>query len=216
MSWRAVIFDLDGTLLDTIEDIAAAANHALARRGFPPCDLSDYRRFVGEGARVLISRVLPESARGEESVRASLADFMEEYARSWYVRTLPYQGIAAMLEDCAQKKIAMGVLSNKPHELTVKCVEAAFGHKRFKIVLGQRPQVPRKPDPAGAFEAARSLGVEPRETLFVGDSAIDMQTARAAGMRAVGALWGYRDREELLAAGAQELAAHPTDILRLI
>lgn len=216
MPFRAILFDLDGTLLDTLDDIAAAANRVLATRGFPTHPHSAYRMFIGEGVARLIARVLPEAHRDPPTVQACVDAYAQEYARGWKDRTQPYAGVPELLDALVARGLPLAVLSNKPDAFTQQCVREWLAKWTFAAVLGASDAFPRKPDPAGALETARRLGVSPADCLYVGDSGVDMQTARAAGMGAVGALWGFRDKEELLSAGAQVLIERPGEVLDLL
>jgi len=213
MPQKAIIFDLDGTLLDTLEDLADATNTVLSRRDLPPHPVNAYRRFVGSGARELIRRALPPDQRTDAIIRECHRDFMEVYACNWNTKTRPYPGIPELLDRLAERKIKTAILSNKPHNITVKTVETLLAPWHFEIVLGQRDGIPRKPDPAGALEIAHKFGKSPAEVLFLGDSDVDMRTSANAGMFAVGATWGFRSEEELLGAGAQALAKRPQETL---
>jgi phosphoglycolate phosphatase len=216
MRYKAVLFDLDGTLLDTLEDIAGAVNRALATLGFPPHPKEAYRHFVGEGIVVLAQRVLPKDRQGEADVQACLSAITREYGSGLLVKTMPYKGIPELLHALGGKKIPCAIVSNKPHDLTLRSVDVLFKGVAFGAVLGERKGVAPKPDPAIALEAASLLGVKPETCLYVGDSGIDMQTAVAAGMFPVGALWGFRGREELLANGAKALIEHPMELMTLL
>ncbi|RUA00737.1 MAG: HAD family hydrolase, partial [Deltaproteobacteria bacterium] len=197
--YKAAIFDLDGTLLDTLEDLAAAANRMLDSYGYPVHPIDSYRHFVGEGAARLVHRVLPRKSISKAVEKECLASFLDDYRRHWRTRTCPYPGICDMLDALTARGMRMAVLSNKPHEITVQCVRHFLGKWSFQTVLGQRPQVPKKPDPAGALEIASLMNLSPSAFIYMGDTAIDMQTARGAGMFAVGVLWGFRPAEELQA-----------------
>jgi phosphoglycolate phosphatase len=212
----SVIFDLDGTLLDTLEDLGDAVNRVLAARGFPTHPIESYRYFVGDGSAVLVERALPASVRSSEIYREILAAFLADYDQSWKIKTRIYDGIPEMLDSLTAQGIAMSVLSNKPHPFTVECVRELLSKWRFVSVLGLRPEVPRKPDPAGALETAQLLGVAPERILYLGDSGTDMKTAVAAGMFPAGALWGFRTREELMASGAAAVIQHPEELLGLL
>lgn len=214
--YQAVIFDLDGTLLDALDDIADAANRVLARRGFPTHPLDHYRFFVGDGSKVLMTRALPQKERSPNNIHSCFEGFRAEYRQNWNVKTKPYAGVIKMLNQLAVKNVKLSVLSNKPHEFTRKCVAKFFSHWNFAMVCGQRESIPMKPDPQGALEIARLLGINPAEFLYLGDSAVDMQTALAAGMFPVGALWGFRSAEELQRSGAGILIENPTDLIDLI
>jgi phosphoglycolate phosphatase len=216
MRYKAVVFDLDGTLLDTLADIAGAVNRALASLGLPPHPIDAYRHFVGEGIVVLAQRVLPANRKSEADVKACLYAITREYGSGLLVKTRPYAGIPELLDALARKKILCAIVSNKPHDLTLRSVDALFKGVKFGAVLGERKGVAPKPDPAIAFEAASLLGVAPLQCLYVGDSGIDMQTAVAAGMFPVGALWGFRDKEELVGNGAKALIVHPSEVLGLL
>lgn len=215
MPWQTVLFDLDGTLIDTLDDLADSINRVLAARGYPLHPTDAYRYFVGEGARVLVERALPAAARTAANVDACLAAFREDYARNWLVKTQLYPGIPALLDGLTARGIGLSILSNKPQRNVRDLVDALLGRWTFDQVLGQREGVPTKPDPAGALEVARALQVNPAEVLFLGDSGVDMLTAVAAGMYAAGALWGFRDADELLTAGAQVLLPNPPAVLDL-
>lgn len=214
--FSSVVFDLDGTLLDTLEDLGDAVNRVLVDHGFPAHPMDAYRYFVGDGSAVLIERALPESARGSDVYRECLAAFMADYDRSWKVKTRLYDGISEMLDSLTALAIDLAILSNKSHQFTVNCVRDMLSKWRFKAVFGLREDVPRKPDPAGALEISRLLGEAPDRMLYLGDTAIDMQTAVSAGLFPVGASWGFRTREELLENGAKALIDHPRELLHLI
>ena len=216
MNFRAILFDLDGTLLDTLADIAESANQVLAARGCATHPIDAYRDFIGDGVVHLFGRALPEDRRGEEIVAECVSSFRERYAEIWNVRTRPYEGVAELLDAVTARGLKMAILSNKPHAFTRRCADAYFSAWPFQAVLGQRDGVPRKPDPAGALLLAEELGVEPGECVYLGDSGSDMQTAVAAGMYPAGALWGFRTAEELTAAGAKTLLERPGELLDLL
>jgi phosphoglycolate phosphatase len=216
MHYQAVLFDLDGTLLDTLDDLALAANRVLAGRNLPGHPVAAYRTFVGDGLQTLIERILPEDRRDPVLVKEAMAAFEVEYARQWHVHSSPYPGIAALLDRLTAQGIRMSVLSNKPDAFTRLCVQHLLPDWHFHPLLGQRPGVPKKPDPAAAFDIARLLDLPPSSVLYVGDSGVDMCTARSAGMDAVGVLWGFRDADELCQAGARHIVAHPEELLPII
>ena len=216
MTYSAVLFDLDGTLLDTLADIGGAVNTALASLGFPQHPLPAYRYFVGEGIEVLAQRVLPQDRRTDADVAACLAAINREYGAGLLVKTKPFDGIVEMLTQCARKKMKLAVVSNKPHDLALRSVAAHFAGDLFAAILGERKGVPTKPDPSIALEAAKILSVNNDHCIYVGDSGIDMQTAVNAGMYPVGVLWGFRDADELLACGAKTLITKPMDLLGLL
>ena len=210
MGSRAVIFDLDGTLADSLGDIASAMNRTLQAHGFPVHPVSAYRTFVGEGVRKLVERALPP---GTEQMReAFIADYQADYAEHLLDATRLFPGIPEVLDGLQRAGVPVGVLSNKPDAPTRRLVEALCSRWRFGAVVGERPGVPRKPDPASALALADALGAPPEAVAFVGDTAVDMLTARAASMRPVGVLWGFRPKEVLAtgaeAAGTAEELAH--------
>ena len=216
MQFKAILFDLDGTLLDSLEDLGNSVNRLLAERGFPTHDLDRYRYFVGDGAMMMITRALPKQKRKNDVIQACVHAFQKDYSQNWNVKTSLYDGIAEMLDELTALKLKLAVLSNKPHEFTKQCVDALLSSWRFKIILGQRDEVPRKPSPEGALEIAEYLNTKPENILYLGDSAVDMQTAVAAGMFPVGALWGFRSIKELKDAGAKALIERPLEILSLL
>ena len=209
---RGVSFDLDGTLLDSLCDLAAAMNRTLAARGFPTHPLDAYRAFVGEGVQKLAERALPKEKQGERV--ALVAAYQADYARHLTDDTRPYPGIPALLDALAARRIPTAVLSNKPDGPTRQLVEALLGRWSFRVVTGERPGIPRKPDPAAALELAEAMGLPAHEVVFVGDTLVDITCARAAGMRPVGVLWGFRP-QEVAASGATTLR-HPEELLPLL
>ncbi|MGI9243625.1 MAG: HAD family hydrolase [Verrucomicrobiales bacterium] len=212
----AAIFDLDGTLLDTLGDLADAVNVALAANGYPQHSEAEICSYIGDGAQMLIHRALPDGVGDQPGKLAEcLASFESHYGEHYAQRTRPYLGIPELLSSLHERGIPLGILSNKPHVFTLQCAETYFGTAgvTFQVVLGQREGIPKKPDAAGALEAAAMLGVAPGECLYVGDSAVDMQTATAAGMFAIGVGWGFRPVEELYQAGALVVIESPADLL---
>jgi len=216
MQPRAILFDLDGTLVDSLADIADAVNRVLKAHGFPIHPLQAYRHMVGDGVHTLAWRALPESDRDGPTVSRVVADLQEDYGRNWAVKTRVYDGVPALLEGLAARNLPVAVLSNKPDGVAARVVERFLPGVRFHSVMGLRPGVPRKPDPTSALELAAGMGVEPRDCWFVGDSLVDMRTARAAGMTPIGVLWGFRERAELEENGAAALVAHPEELLALL
>ena len=214
--YSAVLFDLDGTLLDTLVDLATAANRALAALELPVHPVDSYRYFVGDGLHVLMERILPPGqvfgARTTELTKI----FQQEYARNWNNQTKPYPGVPAMLDALSGLGMPMSILSNKPEDFTRLCVEQLLPRWTFSPLYGQRPGVPKKPDPAAAHAIARFLQLPPATVLYVGDTAVDMQTAKAAGMDAVGVLWGFRTPDELKQAGARYLITQPDELMQII
>lgn len=202
MATKLVIFDLDGTLLNTIGDLAEAANHMLALRALPQHDYATYCTFVGNGIMRLVERALPEELRTTEYVAEARRDFLAYYIDHIDRKTTPYEGIPELLSTLQARGIRLAVASNKFQAGTEKLIRTFFPDVRFEVVFGQRPDVPLKPDPAVVEEILACTGVAREETLYVGDSGVDMLTAHAAGVRAVGVSWGFRQRRELLDARA--------------
>jgi phosphoglycolate phosphatase len=215
MKFKAIIFDLDGTLLDTLEDLADAGNRVLAEAGLPVHPVDSYRYFVGDGLVALIQRILPEDMQSEVHIQRMSLAFRGVYAKNWNAKTGLYNGIDSLLNGLQENSLPMNVLSNKPHDFTVICVQEFLGEWTFSHVLGNREDLARKPDPAGALEIAGKLGIDPSEIVYLGDTATDMKTAVAAGMYPVGALWGFRTADELDKCGAARLVAHPEEVLEL-
>lgn len=217
MRYKAVIFDLDGTLLDTIGDLAGSMNIVLERFGFPGHDVETYKTYVGDGLAMLVLRALPEDAREDDGLGALCIEAMrEEYHRRRKETTGPYTGVPELLDGLTARQVKMAVLSNKPHGPARLLVEELLPRWRFDAVVGESAETPRKPDPAGALAIARSLQLPAGAFLFLGDTGIDMRTATAAGMYPVGALWGFRTADELLATGARNLIRDPRELLSLV
>jgi len=215
MLYRAVLFDLDGTLLDTLKDIADATNRALVQLGFPGHETDAYRHFVGEGTDVLAFRALPENKRDAATVSKLLDRIFKEYFLRWDKNTRPFSGIPELLDGLTSFGIRLAVLSNKGQSFAEMTVLKLLPKWHFEVVIGASSSIPKKPDPAGACQIANRMRLALGEFIYVGDSAIDMKTAVTAGMYPVGVLWGFRTAEELLAGGAKTLVQRPQDVLRL-
>lgn len=213
MRFKAILFDLDGTLIDSLPDIADCCNRLLAARGYRTHPYDDYRYFIGDGVKNLLLRALPREAHAEFMLAEFSAAYHAEYARNWNVKTRRYDGIDELLGEARSRGLRMAILSNKPDEFTRDCVDYFLPRHSFEIVLGASARFPRKPDPAAALHIADSLGLRSEEFLYVGDTATDMQTAVAAGMYPVGVLWGFRPADELTSAGARELVSSPKELL---
>lgn len=213
---KLVIFDLDGTLLDTIGDLAASCDAVLAMHSLPRHTYNEYRMMVGRGILRLVEAAIPEHLRTAEFVETVRADFVKYYLEHIDEHTLPYDGITDLLQQLAASGIAVAVASNKFQAGTEKLVRRFFPDIPFAAVLGQRPPVPLKPDPHIDLEIMAAAGVRPAECLHVGDSGIDMLTARAAGIRSVGVTWGFRTREELVENGADAIIDRPSELSAIL
>jgi phosphoglycolate phosphatase len=210
MRVRGIVFDLDGTLVDSVDDIADALAGALADRGLPPVTTELVRDWVGGGARSLVARAAPAG-----DVEAVLARFEARYAAAPVSRTILYDGISVVLDRLAAAHRVLAVLTNKPHKIAVQVCETLLARWPFATVLGHRPGVPLKPDPEAAWMVAAELGVPPEACALVGDAPSDLETARAAGMMPVAVTWGYRPRSELIAAQPALLVDDPAELQSL-
>ncbi len=210
------IFDLDGTLTDTLASIAYFVNAETAKHGFPAIPVDRFRYFAGNGAATLIRRSL--AFHGVEDPvleKHILADYTAAYDADFLYLTKPYGGITEMVQELKRQNILLAVLSNKPHRTAEKVVTHFFGSGTFAQVLGQREGIPIKPDPAGVYEIMKLLPYTKDECLYIGDTAVDMETGAAAGLTTVGVLWGFRERTELEEAGATHIIAKPAELLPL-
>jgi phosphoglycolate phosphatase len=213
---KAVLFDLDGTLLDTLSDLATSMNSVLARFDFPTHPREAYRYFVGDGVEALARRVLPEERRTPATVRRCVEAMRAEYQEHWADTTKLYQGIPELLDALAGRGLRLNILSNKPDDFTRLTVDHFLPRWPWSQVRGVSPETPPKPDPRGALAIAEQLGLEPRQFLYLGDTNTDIKTALACGMYPVGALWGFRTATELTEAGAKALLENPEQLLEMI
>ena len=212
--FKYVFFDLDGTLLNTIDDLAAAGNYALTQQGFEPYPVERYKYFVGNGIPKLIERILP--AGSSPGLREKTHDlFAEYYGAHSEDMTRPYDGIAALIGQLYDNGIRTAVITNKDHIFAGELIRRYFG-ERITAVYGSVPGVPHKPDPQIVNRAISELGAARDEILYVGDSGVDMQTAKNAGLVSAGVLWGFRKREELTENGAMHICERPEDIAELV
>lgn len=214
---KACIFDLDGTLTDTIESLTYSVGETLKEMGLPPITKEQCQSFVGNGARVLLDKSI-RAAGDSKALR--LEEAMEIYGRIFdencTYHVTPYEGVEEMLRGLKEKGIRLGVLSNKPHRQTVKVVREIFGEDVFDFAQGQQEQVPRKPDPAGVLCLLEKMQAAREECLYVGDSEVDIQTGRNAGVRTISVTWGFRTREVLVAAGAGTIIDRPEELLQSV
>lgn len=216
MKPKAVIFDLDGTLLDTLKDLGTAVNTVLKNNGFPIHPLGAYRYFVGSGVGYMLEQALPSSERGPENIQKYVDAFSVYYTVHWADFTRPYKGISDMLHKLTVSGVPISVLSNKPHNFAKKCVATLLGDIPFSFVWGHKDEYPRKPQPDSALALSGLLGLKVDEIMFVGDSDIDMQTATRSGMYAAGVSWGFRTVDELEKNGAKTIFNKPLEIINFL
>lgn len=210
---KGVVFDLDGTLANSIEDIADSMNIVLSEKKFPTHDYDTYKTFVGRGLKSLVKKALPDSEIDEATLEACFNRMMSVYDENCVVKTYLYPGIAELLTELQKRNIKIAVFSNKANELTQKVVKVLLADRPLEMVIGAGGDIPRKPDPTGALLISEKMGIAPEELMYVGDSGVDMQTAKNSGMCAAGVLWGFRGMEELLENGAEILVENPIDLL---
>jgi phosphoglycolate phosphatase len=217
MTIRGIIFDLDGTLIDTLEDIADAENRTLAELGLPPLAVDKFRWIVGGGADNIARKLLPSDLQAEQDINSFVERFRFYYQQNWHSKTKPYADIPELLKILRQKKIPMAVLSNKPEEFALNIVQFFFPESTiFTHVYGQKQGVPTKPNPVMALQIAEAWMLKPEQVGFLGDSDVDIMTAHNAGMISIGAEWGFRGKEELVLSGAQILLKQPLDLLNYL
>jgi phosphoglycolate phosphatase len=207
-----LLFDLDGTLIDSLADLAEAVNRMLDDHSYPRRELSLFPEYIGDGMRVLVQRALPDDVTDDAVIDRCVLDYQAHYETLWHDQTVPYPGIVETLAELRRRGVAVGVLSNKPQHFTELCC-AHFFPGCFDLVLGAREAVPRKPHPGAATGVAEHFGVALSEVAYVGDSGIDMEFAARAGMHGIGVRWGFRSEAELLAHGARQLISTPDELL---
>lgn len=213
---KLVIFDLDGTLLNTIEDLGNAANYALSQNGYPTHSLASYPFFVGNGVRNLIRRALPDDMRTDSIIDSLLKDFKEYYNEHNTDCTKPYDGIEELLRNLQDNGVKMAVASNKYQQATEKIIASYFGDIDFVAVYGQRDGVNVKPDPSVVFSILADAKVPKSDVLYVGDSGVDMETARRACVDSVGVTWGFRSEKELNEYHADQIVNKASDIFDIV
>lgn len=215
--FKAAIFDLDGTLLDTLETLAHYCNRTLETFGLQTYPKADYRYMVGDGAKMLVHRMLAgQNADSEEMFEKAYRHYIDTYNSDKLFKTEIYEGVPMLLNGLRERKVKVAVLSNKPHEATVPILKHFFGETTFDEMRGAMEGVPLKPDPTAALQIAEKLGVLPEECIYVGDTAVDMETGKRAGFFTVGVLWGFRDETELREGGADCIVSTPEEILECL
>jgi phosphoglycolate phosphatase len=210
---KAVLFDLDGTLLDTIDDIADSANYTLERFGYPTHPVGAYRYFVGQGADCLLGAIVPDSARTPENMSSLKKVYVERYNAHSLDKTRPYDGIAEAVDKLREAGLKLAVISNKPEEATKSTVLSTFPEGMFDFIAGAKPGVPLKPDPAIVRIVLEAFGISPDEAFFVGDTSVDLATAKNAGCPSIGVKWGFRPEE---AEGADFVIHDPSELPGLV
>lgn len=215
MDIQGVIFDLDGTLLDTIADLAYSVNSVLERHGYRQHSVEAYTQFIGDGMEMLIQRAVGDTIPNDE-IGELVSELKEEYAKNWNRTTKPYPGIPELLQELSHKKIKISVFSNKAHEFTVSMVTNYFPDIPFDVILGLQDSIPRKPDPSGALLIARTMRIEPAQIAMIGDSVTDITMAHSCGMCAVAVSWGYRPVELLKQHNPEAIAHTPEEIMHII
>jgi phosphoglycolate phosphatase len=216
MIYKGIIFDLDGTLADTLADIAHSMNRVLHEKGYPVHPVEDYKNLIGRGLDNLVTTSLPGESRLPSIITGCLASLMEDYRVNCLVNTHLYPGIESLLFRLQNMSLKLAVFSNKADDLTKIIVQSLMPGIRFGKIIGARPDYPKKPDPSGAQLISEYLEISPEQMIYMGDSDVDMLTARGAGMLAVGVLWGFRTKEELLLNGADHLLSDPFELLALL
>lgn len=217
MNFKGVIFDLDGTMVNSLEDLADSMNTVLQRNNFPTHTLAAYKQFIGNGIRNLIWKSLPETYRSDELLIDTCYNLMiDDYRTNCVNKTRPYDGIIQLLDELEARNLKLAVFSNKADEFTRKIVLALFPKWKFEAIVGLSNEAYRKPNPSVPFQISEKFGISQNQIIYMGDSGVDMQTAVNAGMYAVGALWGFRTKEELTLNGAKYLLNNPLDLLEII
>ncbi|MDD2384456.1 MAG: HAD family hydrolase [Sulfurospirillaceae bacterium] len=213
---KAIIFDLDGTLLDTLEDIAISANYALTTLGFQAEPRGKYRYYVGEGVVKLFENIFAATPQENRIIQEAVRLFEEHYTKQFNQNTKLYEGVSKMLSFLQKRGYKMAILSNKPDSFVKMCAFKYLKKWHWEVVYGARENIPRKPDPQGAFDCAQALHASPEECYYLGDTSIDMLTANQAGMIAIGVLWGFRDKDELVENGAKFIVKEPSEVIKLL
>lgn len=215
MEFKSIIFDLDGTLIDSIHDIADSSNKMLLQNGFDTHPVESYIKWIGNGARLLIERTVPE-AKDPEIIERLLNEYRSIYENNCLIKTKIYTGLDMFLNGLTDRKIPISILTNKPHIETLKITNSLLNQWDFQFILGQREGYPKKPDPKIALGIADKLNIAPKDFLFIGDSSTDIRTAIAAGMKPIGVNWGYGTCESMKEAGGKIFHNNPKDLLELL
>jgi phosphoglycolate phosphatase len=215
MKFKGIIFDLDGTLVNSIEDIADSMNTVLHANNYPTHSYEAYKYFIGSGIRNLAGKALPDTHNDEKLINSTFNSMMEVYRDNCINKTKPYDGIIEMLDELLFLDLKLSVLSNKSDEFTKKITHSLFPNY-FEYVEGLSIETNKKPNPYGALEISKDLGIDPKDIIYVGDTGIDMQTANNANMYGIGVLWGFRPKEELISNGAKHIINNPLDLIEIL
>jgi len=215
MNYKAVIFDLDGTLVNSIKDIADAMNIVLEKRNYPTYTYEEYKTFVGWGVKTLVIKTLPLEAQNSEEVAQCLQEMLTVYSQNCTNKTVLYDGVLELLNTLKEQELKLAILSNKEDSLTKK-VASALLPSFTNPVLGLQEEALKKPNPTVALQLCKQLDVAPEQTIYVGDSDVDILVAKNANMLPVGVSWGFRNKEELLQAGALHILKTPKDLLEIV
>lgn len=213
---KACIFDMDGTVANTINSIAYFANNALSKAGFSTIDTEIYKILVGDGAKVLVERMLDYVGAGRDYYDEVAKEYNGKYHADFLYLTEPYEGIVDMMLKLQEMGIKVTIFSNKPHDTAVKVSDALFPEGTVSLCYGAREGVKLKPDPQGVYQILSELGVEKEECLYIGDTSTDMETGKRAGLYTIGVLWGFRGRKELEDGGADVIISHPAEIIDIV
>lgn len=214
--FKGVIFDLDGTLVNSLEDISNAINTVLKQHGFPTHSVQDCQSFIGHGVRDLVVKALPKENQNEEWISRCFHEMLAVYRENCTIKTTMYEGIIDLLDELTARKFKLAVFSNKADELTKKVVKAVFPKWNFEVVAGLKVEALKKPNPTVAIEISEKLAIPVEQLIFVGDTDVDIITAKNAGMHPVGVVWGYRTKEELIASGAKYILENPLDLIKIL
>ncbi len=212
---KAVLFDLDGTLADSLIDLADGVNRAIAQKGFPTHPVEAFKYFVGDGIPKMIERALPESNRDTNTVNEIKDIFLPYYAIHYADNTYAYEGMPELVNTLKNQGFIVAVVTNKEQHMANEVVTSLYGNV-FDLIFGKRDGIPAKPDPTAALMAMEELGVKPEECVFIGDSGMDVATAVNSGAVPVGEIWGFRKEDELVANGAKYIISKPTELLHII
>jgi len=216
MHFKAVLFDMDGTLINSVDDIADAMNQVLLQNHLPVHPVKNYINWIGDGMKNLVINTLPINKREDTFINRCLEEMKTAYSDMWMNKTHLYPGIPELLTTLSERKIKMAVLSNKHHRFTQIITDKLLAAWKFDVIMGYKEGFPRKPNPTTALEIARQINLDPTFFLYMGDSAIDMKTAINAGMYPVGVSWGYRSTDSLVESGAQKIINKPNELLSII